>query len=312
MKEVKDFNIKKGMNIEELLNQYYLSGGFQGRHLAEAAFIVEEMIRDKQSTNFLSFPACIISTGVRGIIRDFLKYKWFNVVITTNGTLDHDLARLLKSYYLGSFYSDDYELAKEGILRLGNIFIPEENYGYTIERIVQDFLEELKGGKISSYEFVWELGKYIDKNFENKEDSIIYWAYKNKIPVIIPGFYDGAVGYQVWYYRQKTGKEIVIDLAKDEDLLNSIIFDSKKSGALIIGGGISKHHTIWWNQFKNGLDYSVYITTAVEYDGSLSGAQTREAITWKKISQKAKHITLYSDATIALPIIHFYLVSKLG
>ncbi|MEM4141489.1 MAG: deoxyhypusine synthase family protein, partial [Thermoplasmata archaeon] len=77
----------------------------------------------------------------------------------------------------------------------------------------------------------------------------------------------------------------------------------KKTGALMIGGGISKHHTIWWNQFKGGLDYAIYITTAVEYDGSLSGARTREAISWGKIKQKAKHITVEGDATVLLPII---------
>ena len=64
-----------------------------------------------------------------------------------------------------------------------------------------------------------------------------------------------------------------------------IVFDAKKTGALIIGGGISKHHVIWWSQFTNGLDYAVYITTAQEFDGSLSGAKTREAISWGKIKK---------------------------
>ncbi len=64
------------------------------------------------------------------------------------------------------------------------------------------------------------------------------------------------------------------------DLLAEKIFRSKVSGALIIGGRISKHHTIWWNQFKEGLDYVLYITTAVEWGGSLNGAHPREAISW--------------------------------
>jgi phosphomannomutase/phosphoglucomutase len=86
--------------------------------------------------------------------------------------------------------------------------------------------------------------------------------------------------------------------------------DGTMSLALIIGGGISKHHTIWWAQFKEGLNYSVYITTASEYDGSLSGAQPREAITWGKIHPNAKHTTLYCDATICLPIIVGYILEK--
>ncbi|MEM4057270.1 MAG: deoxyhypusine synthase family protein, partial [Thermoplasmata archaeon] len=77
------------------------------------------------------------------------------------------------------------------------------------------------------------------------------------------------------------------------------------------GGGISKHHTIWWNQFKGGLDYAVYITTAEEYDGSLSGARLREAVSWGKIKAKAKYITVEGDATIILPILIGSIISKL-
>ena len=71
----------------------------------------------------------------------------------------------------------------------------------------------------------------------------------------------------------------------------------------MIGGGISRHHLIWWNQWNGGLDYAVYITTAPEWDGSLSGARTREGISWSKVSEEAKHITLEGDATVLLPLV---------
>ena len=101
------------------------------------------------------------------------------------------------------------------------------------------------------------------------------------------------------YYQDH--RNLTIDLLKDEQDLSDIIFDANKSGAFIIGGGISKHHTIWWNQYKGGLDFAVYITTAVEYDGSLSGARLREAISWGKIKEKADNVTIEGDATILLP-----------
>ena len=85
--------------------------------------------------------------------------------------------------------------------------------------------------------------------------------------------------------------------------MNDKVWKAKKSGALIIGGGISKHHVIWWNQFKDGLDYAVYISTAVEYDGSLSGAKPHEAVSWGKINEKASFVSIEEDATVALPII---------
>ena len=58
----------------------------------------------------------------------------------------------------------------------------------------------------------------------------------------------------------------------------------------MVGGGISKHHVIWWNQYRGGLDSAVYITTAPEHDGSLSGARLREAISWGKMRPEAPHV----------------------
>jgi deoxyhypusine synthase len=164
--------------------------------------------------------------------------------------------------------------------------------------ILSDIYE--KNNKWSTKELVWEFGRTLEKE-KNRKDSIIYWAWKNKIPMFIPGITDGAFGYQIWMYYQEH-KDFTIDLLKDEQELSDIIFDAKKSGALIIGGGISKHHTIWWNQFKGGLDHVVYITSAVEYDGSLSGAQTREAISWGKIKEKSDNVTINGDATVLLPL----------
>jgi deoxyhypusine synthase len=80
---------------------------------------------------------------------------------------------------------------------------------------------------------------------------------------------------------------------------------------LLIGGGISKHHTLWWNQFKDGLDYAVYISTADEWDGSLSGARPREAVSWGKISRKADKTMIEGDASLILPIMVSALISRL-
>jgi deoxyhypusine synthase len=93
--------------------------------------------------------------------------------------------------------------------------------------------------------------------------------------------------------------------------LLDIVYNYKKTGALIIGGGISKHHVLWWNQFKDGLDYCIYITTAVEYDGSLSGAHPKEAISWFKIKPDSKNVIVYGDASIILPIMIFYAIENL-
>ena len=310
-KTVKDISLKNGMTSNELIMEYYKSGGFSAKKIAIGTDIVEKMIKEKDCTRFFSFPACICSTGTRGVIKEILKRKWFDVVVTTAGTLDHDLARVWKDYYHGSFEADDEKLHKKDINRLGNIFIPNECYGRILEEKMQPVLDELykKKKRWSTKDLVWEFGKLLEKEKKGK-DSIIYWAWKNKIPIYIPGITDGAFGSQVWMFYQNH-RDFTLDLLKDEQELSDIMFDAKKSGALIIGGGISKHHVIWWAQFRNGLDYAVYITTALEHDGSLSGARLREAISWGKIKEKAYIVTMEGDATVLLPLITSALIERL-
>jgi len=305
MEEVKDLDISEKDSLETIIEKMGEMGGFQGRYLSEAAKVLEEMILNKEVLKFISFPACIISTGLRGIIKEMVKRKWFDVIITTCGTLDHDIARSFENYYKGEFNADDIDLHEKGIHRLGNVFIPKESYGIIIEKKMKEWLPKIYENKkdLASYEFCWEIGKNLN------EDSILFWAEKNKIPVIVPGITDGAVGYQLWEFWQEK-KDFKINLLKDEQLLSDLVWNAKKSGALIIGGGISKHHVIWWNQFKDGLDYVVYVTTAAEWDGSLSGAQTKEAISWGKVKKEAKNVNLYADATIALPFLFYYLLKK--
>jgi deoxyhypusine synthase len=306
MKKVKDLEIDENSSVDEIIRKMGNSGGFQASHLSVAVDILEKMIKDKKCVRFFSFPANIISTGVRSIIREMVKRRWFDIIITTCGTLDHDIARSFKDYYQGSFLMDDKELHKAGIHRLGNVLIPKESYGEVIEEKIRVWLKEIYSQKkdLATYEFCWEIGKRL------KEDSILYWSWKNQIPVIVPGITDGAVGYQIWQFWQDH-KDFNVNVWKDEQYLSDTIWNAKKTGALIIGGGISKHHVIWWNQFKKGLDYAVYITTATELDGSLSGAQTREAISWGKIKEKAKQINLLAEATLVLPIIYSSLLKRL-
>jgi deoxyhypusine synthase len=307
LEKVVDIRLKRSQEVVELVDQMYDAGGFMGRHLAEAARIYSDMLSDKGCTKFLSFPAAPIATGLRGVIVDIIKEKMVDVIITASGTLDHDLARTWGHYYLGSFDLDDSKLLKLGYHRLANLLVPLDDYGPAIEKKLQPWLEETyASGKksMSTEELCVGLGRMVDD-----EDSLLYWAQKRGVPVFVPGPMDGAVGSQLWLFANRRS-DFQIDVIRDEKRLADIVFDSKKSGAMIIGGGISKHHTLWWNMFKGGLDYACYITTAVEWDGSLSGAQVKEAISWGKVREKAKKTTLYADATTVLPLIATYALTK--
>ncbi|MEK6956870.1 MAG: deoxyhypusine synthase [Thermoproteota archaeon] len=306
-RDVKDISIKKESDIEEIFEQMSKSGGFEARNLAEGLDILTTMIPDKKCLKFLSFIAAIISTGLRGVIKDMIKNRWFDVVITTCGSLDHDIARYFSNYKEGDFALDDKQLADQHIHRLGNVLVPMQSYGPIIEEKMQAFLEEeYKAGnkEMSTADITKMIGRHMGEN------SLLYWAYKNEIPVIVPGIMDGAVGSQIWLFTQKH-HDFKLNLTADADLLSGLIFKAKKSGALMIGGGVPKHHTLWWNQYRDGLDYAVYITTAQEFDGSSSGALVDEAISWGKVTQNAKQTTVHAEATTILPFLYSALLSRL-
>lgn len=304
---VKDISINKDDDLQSIFKQLSESGGFESRNLADGLEILSMMINDKDCLKFLSFVAAITSTGLRGIIVDMLRRKMFDVVITTCGTLDHDIARYFSHYLEGSFTLDDSKLLEENIHRLGNILVPMDSYGPIIEEKMQMFLEEAyKSGKreMSTADITRMIGEHLG------EGSFLYWAYKNNIPVIVPGIVDGAVGSQIWLFTQKH-RDFKLNVVSDSELLSSLVFKAKKSGSLMLGGGISKHHTLWWNQYRDGLDYAVYITTAQEFDGSLSGALVREAISWGKVTQNAKQTTIHAEVTTILPFLYQALLSRI-
>lgn len=307
--KVSDIDLYEINNFSELLNAYGEGGGFIAKNVNLALETLLEMYNDKDCVVFLAFTADVVATGLRGVLKTIVEKGFADVILTTVGSLDHDIARSHKQYLQGSFHAQDKDLLKKNIHRLGNIFVPRDSYGDILEKVLQPVFNDMwekNIREISSYEFTDILGSKIAK-----KDSILYWASKNRVPVIIPGPLDGAVGSQLWFFQQ-AHRDLRLNLFKDETLLSDITFEAKKTGAIIIGGGISKHHLLWWNQFRGGLDYAVQITTATEFDGSLSGARLSEAVSWGKISEKAKYVDVWCEATVVTPLIFKSVLEKIN
>jgi len=288
--------------MREVVELYRRIGGFQALHVAEAYDVLKEAV-EEADLRFFSFTGNLVATGLREVIAEAVKRGLFNVVVTTAGALDHDIAKAMGARYMpGSFDLDDVELARKGFHRLGNVVISKEEYGPFVERFVLRFCERLWGRSVATYELAYELGR------EMPEDSILGAAARAGVKIFVPGITDGAVGTALLTCNdlartKRGGSRVLVDVLKDEETLRELVYSSKKLAALIVGGGISKHHVIWWAQFRGGLDYVVYISTAVEYDGSLSGARPREAVSWGKVKPSAKSVYVYADATLVLPIL---------
>ncbi|MDG6985184.1 MAG: deoxyhypusine synthase [Nitrososphaerota archaeon] len=306
LKKVRDMHVSRSKDIESLVDAMGDGGGFMARSLYDVASTYSAMCSRPGVTKFLSFPAAIVATGTRGILVDMVKAGMVDVIVTTCGTLDHDIARTLGDYYQGDFEMDDVRLRREGYHRLGNVIVPLEGYGPLIERRMQPLLSKLyaRSKSVTTEELCREIGKDL-----GSEDSLLYWAQKKGVPVFVPGITDGAVGSQLWLFAEGH-RDFRVDLLGDERRLSDITSEAKETGALVLGGGISKHHVIWWNLFRGGLDWACYVTTASEFDGSLSGAHLREAISWGKVKERAKQASLYAEVTTVLPLIAAYAFSR--
>ena len=297
--KIQGYNFDNGIKYEDIIESFK-SSGFQASHLAKAVEITNEMITNN-ATIFLGYTSNMVSSGNRDIIRYLVQNKKISYLVTTTGGIEEDVIKCLGDFFLGDFNAPGKELREKGINRIGNIFVSNNRY-VEFEKFVQPILEDLyneqkKGKVIKPLDIIWKLGEKI-----NNEESIYYWAYKNKIPVYCPVITDGALGDNIYFFSFKHS-DFVIDIVSDIKWFNDSTLGIKKSGLIILGSGTIKHAILNANMLRNGADYAVYINTSNEFDGSDSGALPEEAISWGKLLPKSKNIKVFADATIVFPIL---------
>jgi deoxyhypusine synthase len=300
---VKGMPPTKDMTVKQLVDSMK-NVGFQATHIYDAVKLIKKM-RSEKATIFLSFTSNMVSSGLREYFAYLVKNKMVDVIVTSVGSIEEDFMKSKTPFLIGSFDVSDKDLHKRGINRIGNIFVPNKHYEELEKGLTPFFTELLENQKetgkmISPSDLISELGKKIDD-----KNSILYWATKNNIPIFCPGITDGAFGLQLYFFKNlaEGNKELGIDVTADMDKIANIVYDAEKTGGIILGGGIAKHHTIGVNIVRDGLDYAVYVSTGTEYDGSLSGARPKEAKSWGKIKEEANNVFVEGDATIVFPLI---------
>ncbi|NCO11248.1 deoxyhypusine synthase [Candidatus Pacearchaeota archaeon CG_4_9_14_0_2_um_filter_39_13] len=295
---IEGYDFDKGVDYSKIIESF-ASSGAQASEFSKAIDVVNDMIKD-DAFIFLGYTSNMISSGNRDIIRWLVKHNKVNALVTTAGGIEEDFIKCLGDFYLGDFRASGKELREKGVNRIGNIFVSNNRY-VEFEKWIQPILEELyqesKGKAIIPSELILKLGEKI-----NDERSIYYWAWKNKIPVYCPAITDGALGDNVYFFKFKRD-DFVLDIAEDVKRFNDLTIGLKKSGAIVLGAGVVKHAVLNANMLRNGLDYSVYINTALEFDASDSGALPEEAVSWGKIRKNAKSMKVFGDATILFPIL---------
>jgi len=308
--EIKGPNPEKESFEEFIKRNGFEQIGFQATHLGKASKIWKEIEKNREKTRvFLGYTSNMISSGLRETICYLVKNKKIDVIVTTAGGVEEDFIKCLKPFILGDWNFDGKTLREKGINRIGNIFVPNDRY-IEFEKYMMEFFKRLdekqeKENKIiSASEFCYELGKFMDEKLDDaKEKSIIYWAYKNNIPIFCPAITDGSIGDMLYFYKIENKSNLKIDVAEDIVKLNDIAVYSKKTACVVLGGSLPKHSIINANLFREGTDYAIYITTAVPWDGSLSGAPPEEGVSWGKIQAKADYVEVWADASLVFPIL---------
>lgn len=320
---VKGYDFSDGIDYEKIFKSY-ISTGFQATNFGLAVDEINKMLstrniplseeeedkyeddefikRKHKCTIFMGFTSNIVSSGLRESLRFLVQHKLVDCIVTTAGGIEEDFIKCMASTFVGSFELNGKYLREKGINRIGNLLVPNDNYcefENWIIPLLDEMLEEQKSNGM-----LWTPSKMIQRLGEriNNEESIYYWAAKNKIPVFCPALTDGSLG-DMMYFHSFRNPGLVLDIISDLRRLNTIAVKAITTGMLIVGGGLIKHHICNANLMRNGAEYAVYLNTASEFDGSDSGARCDEAVSWGKIKKSATPVKIYGEASLILPLL---------
>jgi deoxyhypusine synthase len=299
MKNVKHMRLHEKMTVDMLVEEMNKTGVLGAGRIGKATELVAEMFSNPDYTVFLTLAGALVPAGLRQVIRELIEREHVNVLVTTGANMVHDIVEALGYRHgVGTFAAEDKRLKAKQIGRIGDIYIKQEAFEALEKWLFQtlETIPEEKRQRISAAELLHEIGKQIDD-----PESILAAAAKKSVPIICPAFVDSIAGFQLWVYGQN--ETMHIDPLLDVNALMDKVYEAKKVGIIILGGGSPKHFALFANTFREGVDLAVQITMDRPEPGGLSGASLEEAVSWGKVKPDGKAVSVICDATIAFPII---------
>lgn len=312
--KIKHIDIKKFDSVS--LIESFNDMAFQSRNLARACKIYDKMLEDGNCSIILCLAGSLVSAGLKKVIIDLIKSNMVDCIVSTGAVVvDQDFFEGLGfKHYRGFVNADDDQLRKLMIDRIYDTFIDEEDLR-VCDITTKKIADTMKPGAYSSREFIYRMGKYLDKN--GKDESFVHEAYKKKVPIFCPAFSDSSAGFGlVFHQTERKSKSISIDSVADFRELTELKVKSKDTGLLMIGGGVPKNFvqdTVVAADIL-GVDapmhkYAVQLTVADERDGALSGSTLKEANSWGKVDMGFEQM-VFGEATITFPLLASYAYHK--
>lgn len=291
---------------------------FQARNLARAAKIYDKMLADKDCTIILCLAGSLFSAGLKKVVHDLVINNMVDVIVSTGAIIvDQDFFEALGfKHYHGDPFVKDTKLMKKRIDRIYDTFIYEDDLR-VCDMTITKIADSLPPRPYSSREFIEVMGEYLDRRGKGGS-SVVWAAYKERVPVFVPAFSDSGAGFGLVYHqwKRKNNPKLTIDSVKDFLELTKIKIASKKTGLFMIGGGVPKNFAqdvpVAADVIGKNVGmhkYAIQITVADERDGGLSGSTLKEAQSWGKVDAGFEQM-VFSEATIALPLIASYAYHK--
>jgi deoxyhypusine synthase len=309
--------IKPNMDVSELI-ELYASAGYNARKLGEAAELFYKMI-DDNATICLTISGAMTPLGYGGLVKELIERGFVDWIISTGANIYHEehFAWDLPVRQ-GHYDVDDDILHNKDIVRIYNVFIRGEGTLHAQDRVLQEvFDSEQQDRPFTTAEFSHVLGKHTKKS-KFPDRSFIAAAYDYDVPVYISTLKDSSLALDLIPLRLE-GKRFLLDIIREITEQAAIVYNSHKSGALEIGGGVPKNTAQQTGPALDqilqvnhgGLDYIIQLTDARPDTGGLSGATLQEGKSWGKVKTSHENlITVYGDASISFPLLCLYAISK--
>lgn len=304
--KVNQINIDNDMKIIDLINQFDDSGVLGAGRVARACNILTDMIQDDDMSVFMSLGGPLIPGGMRNIITKMIKEGHVDLIVSSGANITHDLVEAFGGGHYRHEGKDDEELNEEGIGRIADINVGADDFTIFENEIIRIFEKiSAEKKKLSIQELLYEIGLMVED-----ENSFVATAARNNVPIFAPGLIDSMTGLQLWIFSQD--HDFTLDAVADMHYLSDIVFESEKVGAILLGGGLTKHYTLASNVIKGGLDAAIQITMDRPEAGSLGGAPLEEAKSWAKARCGSSLASVVGDVTVIFPLIYAAALDKIS
>ena len=303
--KVNQINVESNMSVSDLIDNFDASGVLGAGRVARARNILVDMIQDDDMNVFMSLGGPLIPGGMRNVVSKMIKEGHVNLIVSSGANLTHDLVEAFGGAHYRHEGKDDEELNEEGIGRIADINVGSDDFTIFETEITKVF-EKIAAKKsvISIQELLYEIGLLVED-----ENSFIASASRNNVPIFAPGIIDSMIGLQLWIFSQD--HDFTISAAGDMPYLSDIVFSSQKVGAILLGGGLTKHYTLASNVITGGLDSAIQITMDRPEAGSLGGAPLEEAKSWAKAKCGSNLASVVGDVTIIFQLIYAAALDKI-